>query len=97
MSSNNLTQLQTKLLPMLEWFHDFCNKNNLRYYLLGGTMLGAARHQGFIPWDDDIDVGMPRKDYELFIKLTNGQKFGSYIVESINTNATDFYLCIASL
>lgn len=44
-------------------------KYNLNYYMLGGTMLGAIRHNGFIPWDDDIDLGMPRKDYESFLEI----------------------------
>lgn len=46
-----------------------CDKHNLTYYMLGGTMLGAIRHGGFIPWDDDIDLGMPRDDYERFLEL----------------------------
>lgn len=91
MGEHKLTELQTRLLPMLEWYHKFCVENGLRYYLLGGTMLGAARHNGFIPWDDDIDVGMPRKDYEKFLKLTKNKAFGSYIVEGIDTNASDFF------
>lgn len=88
---NKLSPLQEKLIPMLSWFHQYCSDKKLTYYLLGGTMLGAARHNGFIPWDDDIDVGMPRKDYEIFLKETKGKCFGSYIVEGIDTDKKDFY------
>ncbi len=74
-----LSALQSKLLEMLTWFHGYCLEHNLRYYLIGGSALGAARHQGFIPWDDDIDVGMPREDYE---KLRSLQaEHGKYLFE----------------
>ena len=86
-----LSDLQRRLLPMLNWFHDFCVNNGLRYYMLGGTMLGAARHEGFIPWDDDVDVGMPRKDYIKFLQLTKGKVFGDYVVEGIDTEKSDFF------
>lgn len=71
-SGEKLTRLQNAELDMLREFIIVCEKLNLRYYLLGGTLLGAVRHKGFIPWDDDIDVGMPRVDYEVF--LAQGQE-----------------------
>ena len=48
---------------------ELCDRHGLTYYMLGGTMLGAIRHKGFIPWDDDIDLGMPRRDYEAFLEI----------------------------
>ena len=73
--------LQSKLLTMLEWFHRYCVNNNLRYYVVEGTAIGAIRHKGFIPWDDDIDVGMPRKDYNRLMLLFD-KKIDNYILET---------------
>ena len=64
-----MNDLQKCQLNILKDFIKVCEKNNLRYYLVSGTCLGAVRHQGFIPWDDDIDVGMPREDYNKLITL----------------------------
>ena len=65
-----LKKVQAAETELLGVFADICEKNGLRYYLAYGTLIGAVRHQGFIPWDDDIDVMMPRKDYEKFLKVT---------------------------
>ncbi len=56
-------------LDMLVKFHQLCIENNLKYFLCGGSLIGAVRHNGYIPWDDDIDVGMLRDDYEKFLRL----------------------------
>lgn len=63
--------LHNHLLKIMENFHQVCVSNNLTYYLVGGSQLGAVRHQGFIPWDDDMDVAMPRPDYNKLLKLPN--------------------------
>ncbi len=68
LSSDEIKQTE---LSILKEFDSFCKNNNLTYYLCGGTLLGAIRHKGFIPWDDDIDVFMPRPDYERFRELTS--------------------------
>ena len=60
---------QLALFEVLKVFRDFCDANGLRYFLAGGTLIGAARHKGFIPWDDDIDVYLPDKDFNKFIKI----------------------------
>ena len=67
--NRKLRQLQLVELDIMALFKRICEKHQLRYFMVGGTMLGAIRHKGFIPWDDDMDVGMPRPDYEKFIQL----------------------------
>ena len=66
---SDLRKVQNIELDMLQIFHSICDELDLQYYALGGTLLGAVRHGGFIPWDDDIDLGMPRKDYEKFLTI----------------------------
>lgn len=74
----DLRQLKKIEYRLLREFHAICEKENLRYSLGGGTLLGAVRHKGFIPWDDDIDLMMPRPDYDKFIAycLDNEAPFG---------------------
>ena len=76
-----LDKLHKVELEILDDFVKICNKNNLTYFLTGGTMLGAVRHNGFIPWDDDIDIGMPRKDYDEFIKIAPKELGNKYYLD----------------
>lgn len=63
--------IQKESYGILKIFHMICEKEDLKYILDFGTLLGAIRHKGFIPWDDDLDVSMPRKDYEKFLKVAS--------------------------
>lgn len=80
-----LNEIKQVELGILNAIADFCDNHNIRYYLAFGSLLGAVRHKGFIPWDDDIDIVMPRKDYTRFIKefFTSENR---YIVKSIETD-----------
>jgi len=71
MNELSIEEIKRSALETLIQFRDFCDNNHLKYYLAFGTLLGAIRHKGFIPWDDDIDVLMPRKDYEYLINNFN--------------------------
>ena len=73
MKEMTLHEIQLDALEILKLFDRFCNENQLMYRLAGGTLLGAIRHKGFIPWDDDIDVCMPRPDYERFLSLNHSE------------------------
>lgn len=68
-----------------------CERYNLKYYMLGGTMLGAIRHGGFIPWDDDIDLGMPRESYEKFLKIAPNELHNNYKLVNYKTNPNYHY------
>lgn len=91
-----LSPMQRKLLEMLGWFHRYCHENGLTYYIVGGSMLGAARHGGFIPWDDDIDVVLPRPDYNRLLSLFTERK-DHFFLESPYTGNADYYYTYAKL
>ena len=85
-----MNELQSCQLNILKEFIRVCKENNLRYYLVGGTCLGAVRHKGFIPWDDDIDVAMPREDYDKFITLQKEFK-DPYFIQTYKTDKNYIY------
>lgn len=66
---NTLRRLQIAELGILEAIDRVCRENGIMYFIDSGTVLGARRHGGFIPWDDDIDLGMPRDDFERFLEV----------------------------
>ncbi|WP_336660588.1 LicD family protein [Leucobacter sp. USHLN153] len=80
---------KAQLLELLIEFDRFCEKHGLTYYLSGGTLLGAVRHQGFIPWDDDVDINMPRPDCEKLMELSGG-RIGEFELRPPNTSPSYF-------
>ena len=81
-----LNKIHEKQLDLLEKFDELCNKLNLKYSISSGTLLGAVRHKGFIPWDDDVDVVMPREDYEILIKEANKNLPEGYFLQHFTTD-----------
>ena len=75
LDGDSLKQLQSRLTKLLQRVHSICVENCIRYTMMGGTLIGAVRHQGFIPWDDDIDIGMPYEDYKKFIEVVTSHKY----------------------
>ena len=76
-------RLEFKILKDID---EVCRENNIKYYLIGGTLLGAVRHGGFIPWDDDIDIVMFRDEYNKFVKLFRNFD-ESYFLQNFETDS----------
>ena len=96
MAQEQASELELEDLKRIEFemlcaFDDFAKKHGLCYWLIYGTLLGAARHKGFIPWDDDVDIAMPKNDYYRLVELVNN---GERICDHIDLDACGVQNCI---
>jgi len=89
----NLREAQLIMLDMLKVIDDICRDQNIKYWLDAGTLLGAIRHKGFIPWDDDLDIAMERSDYNKFIEIIKSYKNDRYQFKckELDENYEHFY------
>ncbi len=86
-----LRKLQLTELEILRELDRVCRKHNLRYYIVGGTLIGAVRHKGFIPWDDDIDVSMPRKDFDKLCKVAKEEFADDFFLQTRKTDKNCYF------
>ena len=94
--SATLKKLHSVEIEILDEFVRICDKHKLTYYLFAGTLLGAIRHKGFIPWDDDVDVGMFRSDYDKFIEIASKELNSKYFLDCYELNK-DYYFPFAKI
>lgn len=97
--NSTLQKVQEVLLEMIDEVDRICKKHNIDYFLEGGTALGAVRHGGFIPWDDDVDLGMLRSDYNRFIEVCRTDLNEKYVVQSNDNEPlyTNFHIKIRKI
>jgi len=90
-SAEELAQIQRIEYNLLNIISGICDKNGIEYFLIGGTALGAVRHSGFIPWDDDIDIGMTRNNYRKFLSIVPNRLPDGYVLQSPYQNKVSPY------
>lgn len=88
---NDKSEIQKIELGILKEIDKLCKQHDISYFLIGGSMLGAVRHQGFIPWDDDIDIGMLREDYEKFAQIAESELAHPYKINTFRNDKSHHY------
>lgn len=83
--TDNVRQVQVKILDIMKYIDKLCRKHGIVYYIMGGTALGAVRHGGFIPWDDDLDIFMTPGEYKKFKKVFEEQKNSLFVIQEWKT------------
>lgn len=87
-----INKIHNEILEIMDNIHAVCSKNNLKYYLTGGSLLGAVRHGGFIPWDDDLDIAMPRNDYNKFLEICKVDLSDKYYCKKIDEDLNYYHI-----
>lgn len=95
--SDKMRKIWQVELAMLDQIDAICKKHDIKYFLLHGTLLGAVRHKGFIPWDDDLDIGMLRKDYDKFMEIAPKELGEPYFLQNMWTDSNCFWGGITKL
>lgn len=85
MKELNFKEVQTTALGVLKFIHCICEKENIRYFMAYGTLIGAVRHKGFIPWDDDLDIMMPRPDFNRFVEFCKNNDTSPFKLMNLDT------------
>lgn len=89
--SDKMKKIWNVELQMLDQIDSICSKHGLKYFIIRGTLLGAVRHKGFIPWDDDLDIGMLRKDYDAFLQIANREIKEPFVIQNMWTEEDCFF------
>lgn len=96
MKVENLKKLQNCEMEILDEVARICEKHDLKYFIMGGNLIGAIRHKGFIPWDDDMDIAMMREDYDKFLEIASKEIDDKFVVDYIG-NDLYYYLPFAKV
>ena len=89
-SGSLLRRHQLRMLEMLKFIDRVCKEHDIKYWLCSGTLLGAVRHGGFIPWDDDVDIEMLREDYKKFVEVMKKESQTDYVLQTHETDKNYF-------